>query len=124
MKEHVKNLIEEAERKKFLNFDSFLESDEYCKVRSLVYSFKYFFIQLNDLCDLASVLGLLSILKYSKIGFFESLPETAFFNYAGMCAVETGLEIVYTVATPPLIRRFTKFKYFYPTIGGKDLLYK
>ena len=82
-------------------------NEEYYKVKSLVFSFKYFFIQLNDICDLASVLAVIFILKYSKIAFFADLTDEAFFTYASLSAAETGLELLYTVVTPPIIRMFT-----------------
>lgn len=52
------------------------------------------------------------------------MTDQTFNTYAAMSCVETILEVIYTILMPPFIRRFTKFKYFYPSISGKDLLFK
>ena len=101
-----------------------MKSDDYNNLKSMFYSSKFFFIQINDICDLSTVLGLIFILKYSQIAFFAGLTDKAFIQYASLSGVETALELVYTLITPMIIRRFTKYKYFYPSVGGKDMFFK
>ena len=90
------------------------------KLKSLLLSCKFFFIQLNDICDLATVLALIFVLRALKVGFFGDITDEAFQTFAAMSAVETGLELTYTLFLPIVIRRFTKYKLFYPSIGGRD----
>ncbi|CDW83334.1 UNKNOWN [Stylonychia lemnae] len=101
-----------------------VKSSDYYKLKSLIYSFKFFFIQTNDLCDLTTVLGLIFILRKLEIGFFGDLSDEAFERYALMSFIETALELIYTIITPYFIRRFTVYKQFYPSLGGQDTFFK
>lgn len=87
-------------------------------------SFKFCFIQLNDLSDLLTVLAIIFILKYSQLTFFQDLTDEAFTRYASMCGIETALEITYTLVMPVLIRKYTKYTNFYPLVAGRDLFFR
>eukprot|EP00347_Sterkiella_histriomuscorum_P006860 403351157 len=97
---------------------------EYYNLKSLFYSFKFYFLQLNDLCDLTTVLGLIFVLRKLGYGFFGSLTDDQFQTYALLSMVETVLEITYTVVTPLIIRNLSKYQHFYPSIAGNDQLKK
>jgi hypothetical protein len=79
---------------------------------------------MNDICNLTTVLGLIFVMRYFKSGFFATITDEAFYVYAEYSALEAGLEIIYTFVTPILIRKFTRYKYFHPTVGGRDIFVK
>jgi hypothetical protein len=41
-----------------------------------------------------------------------------------MSTLEAGLELIYTSFIPMFIRKYTVYKDFYPTVGGKDVFMK
>jgi hypothetical protein len=91
-----------------------LKNDDYYNVKALLYSCKFFFIQINDLCDLATVLALIFVLRALNVGFFGTLTDGAFQTFALMSAAETALELIYTALLPWTVRRFTRYKHFLP----------
>ena len=53
-----------------------VKNEQYYKVKSLLSSFKFFFIQINDICELTTVLGLIFLLRELQIGFFGELTQS------------------------------------------------
>ena len=59
-----------------------VKTEQYYKVKSLLSSFKFFFIQINDICELTTVLGIIFVLRELKIGFFGEISQSDFNTYA------------------------------------------
>ena len=45
------------------------------KVKSLLFSYKFFFIQLNDICNLSVVLVIVFVMKKAKAGPFTGITD-------------------------------------------------
>mmetsp|Transcript_41284 Transcript_41284/g.39756 ORF Transcript_41284/g.39756 Transcript_41284/m.39756 type:complete len:118 (+) Transcript_41284:730-1083(+) len=95
-----------------------LKCEEYYKFKSLAHSYKFFFIQINDLCDLISVLGLIYLMKQFNIGFVADLTDDKVKKYVAQSSIECVLELIYTILVPFLVRKFTIYKFFYPSVAG------
>ena len=96
----------------------------YYQFKSLFYSYKFFFIQINDICDITTVLALIFLMRKANIGFFATLSDIQFTTYALQSTLECVLELIYTLLMPFMVRRFTVYSNFYPSLAGKDVFFK
>ena len=59
-----------------------------------------------------------------KVGLFGLLTPDKFNQFSIISIIELVLEIIYTLGVPMFVRKYTDYKFFYPTISGVDLLLK
>lgn len=85
---------------------------------------KFYFIQVNDFCDIFAVLFLVLIFSSNGKNMFTELPPSQMKLFWISSAFEAGLEVFTGLLLPYLICRFTRYKNFNPIARGLEVIQK
>jgi len=56
-----------------------------------------------------------------ELGFFKEISEENRARFVYQSFIELALEVLYTFLMPILIRKKTRYKFFYPLVSGKQM---